>query len=583
MRESFTVAALPEQGKRAILFLSLIAVPVLLIFLGHGELTPEESEWAGSYRSIADAAKFSEPWMPQYYNSMIFGHLFGKISMIFPVSEWMFRFPVVLAAIALTAGTILLALELFDRKNAVFSGWLMLGTYGFLYWGRIGNSAMFAAAATVWCAAMFFSWEKRKPTPFRNSFEFFTILSVTFVACGITAVLGIIVLLLPLWINMARKHEFSISRFKHAFIGILCAMAVLAGILFCAACMGAPENFRLDNFNRVWLLCQKLMISALNELSGISLFGVPQALWSWFKQLLPWSLFVPAAAWGLLQKRNDLPENFKELICGTLLFIPVMGLLAGGGGRVLPVLAPSVIILSAGLSARYRDVKWERISELIVRGIFIMASALASAMLCTWPLWGKLLRLSPPVLLMVISLFVGGAALVVLMFGTVPGNFAEKITKRPAPLAGTVVAGVILSVLMHCVIFPQMSLLRTERKFWLGAADMLEQCDPAPETVMFYRCALPANGIYYLSPQQHIAVVSTPEEADELLRSSGGKVAVITRHHPEYFDELDRVARKNRKNFFSDRPLCKENLPVAFTPGEAKEQEKILGLWLLEL
>ena len=144
MRESFTVAALPEQGKRAILFLSLIAVPVLLIFLGHGELTPEESEWAGSYRSIADAAKFSEPWMPQYYNSMIFGHLFGKISMIFPVSEWMFRFPVVLAAIALTAGTILLALELFDRKNAVFSGWLMLGTYGFLYWGRIGNSAMFA-------------------------------------------------------------------------------------------------------------------------------------------------------------------------------------------------------------------------------------------------------------------------------------------------------------------------------------------------------------------------------------------------------------------------------------------------------
>ena len=583
MKEQFTVAALPEQGKRAILFLSLIAGPVLLIFLGHGELTPEESEWAGCYRSIADAGKFPEPWMPKYYNSMIFGHLFCKLSLLFPISEWMLRFPVILAAIALTAGTILLSLEIFDRKNAVFSGWLMLGAYGFLYWGRIGSSAMFAAAATVWCAALFFSWEKRKPTPFRNSFEFFTIVAVTFVACGITAVLGIILLLLPLWINMVRKHQFDIRRFKYYLAGLLCAMAVLAAILFSAACLGAPENFRLDNFNRVWMLCHKLLISAWDELSGISLYGVPQALWSWFKQLLPWSLFVPAAAWGLYRKRENLPENFKALIYGTVLFVPVIGLLSGGGGHILPQLAPSVIILSAGLSARYRDVKWERISEVAVRSIFIMLSALAAALLCTWPLWGKLLRLPPPVLLMMISLFTGGAALAVLMFGTVPGNIAEKITKRPAPLAGTVIAGVILSVLVHCVLFPQMGLFQTERKFWQGAAEMLEQCDPAPETVMFYRCELPANGIYYLAPKQHVVVASTPKEADELLRSSGGTVAVITRHHPEYFDELNRIARKNHKNFFADRPLCKEDLPVAFTPGEAKEQEKILGLWLLEL
>ena len=83
MKESSTAAALPEQGKRAILFLSLVAVPVLLIFLGHGELTPEEAEWAGCYRTVADAAKFSEPWEPQYYNNMIFGHLFCKLAMLF--------------------------------------------------------------------------------------------------------------------------------------------------------------------------------------------------------------------------------------------------------------------------------------------------------------------------------------------------------------------------------------------------------------------------------------------------------------------------------------------------------------------
>ena len=128
-----------------------------------------------------------------------------------------------------------------------------------------------------------------------------------------------------------------------------------------------------------------------------------------------------------------------------------------------------------------------------------------------------------------------------------------------------------------------MSLFRTERNFWYNAANELEQCNPAPEMLMFYRCSLSGKALYYLMPKQRIVEVNTPAEAEKLLRNTGGKVAVITRHRPEFFAELKEIAGANSKNFFADRPLCREKLPVAFAANDAGAADKCRGLWLFEL
>ena len=47
--KSFFITVLPEQGKRALLLLSLVALSVLLIFPGCGELFSIESEWGGVF------------------------------------------------------------------------------------------------------------------------------------------------------------------------------------------------------------------------------------------------------------------------------------------------------------------------------------------------------------------------------------------------------------------------------------------------------------------------------------------------------------------------------------------------------
>lgn len=586
MREFFNslfISALPEQGKRALLLMPLAAFGVLLIFLGCAELTGVESEWAGCFRLLADDGRFSGEWLPEHYSSMIFGRFFREISPVFTVNEWLIRFPAVLAALAVMAGTILLALEIFDRKIAIFAGWLLLGSYGFLYWGRVGSNAIFGAAATVWCAALFYGRMRHKSAPFRCSFDFFVLLLLTMAVCGFTAVGGIIALLLPLWFTMAKTYRFKVEDAVWCVLGTLSAVAVVGVLLYLVVYSGNPENTWLDNLVRLRSFCRNLIFSSWREFitpTGNltkSLFHLPRLL-------LPWSLFIPAAVWGLWKKRELLPDDLKILICGMGLFVLSVGIFPlRSWGDMLPLLGPAVIVLSAGLSARWRDVRWERVSELTVRAVFIVVSALATALLCTWPLWENLLRLTPPVMLMIISTATGAVVLTVLTFWTVPGSFAERFMKRPAPLAGTVFAGVILSVLVNCVIFPQMSLFRTERNFWLNSATVLEQCEPAPEMVMFYRCGIPEKGLYYLALKQRIVSVNSPAEASELLRSCGGKVAVITLCKDEYLDELQQIARSARKNFFAENPLAREELPVAFTAGDSRQQNNAWGIWLFEL
>lgn len=582
--KSFFITVLPEQGKRALLLLSLVALSVLLIFPGCGELFSIESEWGGCFRLASESAKFFDDWMPEHYNSVVFGRLLRELSRFLPTGEWLIRFPALLAALAALSGTVLLALEIFDRKNAVFAGWLMLSSYGFLYWGRVGSNAMFAAAALVWSASLFYGKKRYQSIPFRRSFEFFFLLLITLVLCGITAVLGIIVFTIPPWISSLKKERFKFSDLKWNIAGIASAVVVVAVILYIGIYSGTPEISWNGNFERMLLFCRRIMSSSWLDFITPDGKGGLKQFSHLFRLLLPWSLFLPATIYGLWKKRHELPEDLKNLIYGIGLFILFIGIFpARRWGSMLPMLGPAMIVVSSGLSARYREVKWVQISELIVRGMFMIIAALAAALLCTWPLWGKLLDLPVPVLLMMISTVTGAAALIVLTFCTVPRNFAETIMKRPAPLAGTVLAGVILSVLINCVVLPQMSLFRTERNFWYNAANELEQCNPAPEMLMFYRCSLSGKALYYLMPKQRIVEVNTPAEAEKLLRNTGGKVAVITRHRPEFFAELKEIAGANSKNFFADRPLCREKLPVAFAANDAGAADKCRGLWLFEL
>ena len=577
--------ALPQQGKRILLFMTLIALPVLFLYLGQSELLNVEGEWAACSRMMSGPGVSVERWYPESCHTIIFSRLIDELSNIFPMSEWLIRLPSLLAALATLAGTILLSLEIFERKNAVFAGWLMLGSYGFLYWGRIGSNPMFGAAAAVWCAALFFGRRSAESSLFRQNFDFFVMLGTVLLLCGYTTAIGIILLLLPQWIAILKKNRIAWRKCLLITAALISALLFLAVLLYIVVYSDNPELRWAGSLRRMADFCIRLSHRSFREL--ISLNNRIPVVESWLnlpRMLLPWSLLLPAALIGLWKKRKVLPDNFIRLLWGMLLYILFLAIFPGRRwGSLLPLLGPAVIVMSTGLSARYHDVKLERYSELVVRGIFIIIAALFSALFCTWPLWDELLRVDAPAMLMLLSAVAGLATLALLTFGISSGNPVEKIMKRSSPLAATVLAGVVLSVFVNCVFLPQMNRFRTGRRFWERSAAAIEQCDPAPELVIFYRCGVPERGIYYLNLEQPFTEVSTPEMADKILRNCGGKVVIISSREPEIISEISRIAARNRKRFNKDAPLAAEDLPVAFVSSDIHSPGDSYATWLLEL
>ncbi len=583
--ESLFATALPQQGKRILLFMTLVALPVLLLYLGKSELLNVEGELASCVRMMQGPGISTERWYPDSCHTVIFGRLINELSRIFPMSEWLLRIPSLLAALAMLAGTILLSLEIFERKNAVFAGWLLLGSYGFLYWGRVGSSPMFGAAAAMWCVALFFGRKSSESSLFRRSFDFFVMLGAVLLFCGYTTAIGIILLLLPQWFSMLKNRCFSWKKCFIVLSALLLDLIFLTLLLYIVVYSDNPQLRWDGSLYRMADFCYRLSVGSFRELISLNHgITVAEALLNLPRLLLPWSLLIPAAAVGLWKKRHMLPDNFIRLLCGMGLYILFIGIFPGRRwGALLPLLGPAVIAISAGLSARYRDIRFERYSELIVRGIFIIIAALFAALFCTWPLWDELLRVDAPTMLMLLSTLAGLTTLALLTFGITSGNPIEKIMKRPSPLSGTILAGVVLSVFVNCVFLPQMNRFRTGRRFWTRSAAAIEQCDPAPEMVIFYRCGIPKRGIYYLNLRQPFVMVSTPQDADRILHNCGGKVAMISSCEPEIISEISSIAARNRKRFNPDAPMVAEELPIAFVNSDTRSPWAGYATWLLEL
>lgn len=581
---TFFATALPKQGKRALLLITLAALPVLMLYLGKSELINVEGEWASCIRMMTGKGIADSPLYPENTHTIIYSRLILELSRIVPLSEWLIRLPSAVAALLTLLGTILLALEIFDRKNAVLAGWLMLGSYGFLYWGRIGSAPMFGAAAAIWCAALFYGRQRRDSTPFRSSFDFFIMFFGVLLLGGCTSAVGIILLLLPQWIDMMKKHQYSRRGCILAVLAALSALLVVAISLYIVIYSDQPSLQLGGSLNRTINFCIRLFTVSFRELVTPAGSGFPESLLHLPRLLLPWSLFIPAAAWGLWKKRKSLPADLKKLLTGMLLFFLFIGIFpARRWGALLPLLGPAVIVMSAGLSAKFRDAEWVRQSELAIRTIFIIIAALFTALFCTWPLWGTLLRVEAPLMLLLISFVAGIITLALLTFGIIPGNLLEKIMKLSSPLSGTILAGVVLSVLVNCVIFPQMNRFRTGRRFWQSSSLAINQCDPEPETVIFYRCGIPKRGLYYLDLKQPFAMASTAKEADALLNNIGGKAVIISYRDPAIIAELADVAARNRKRFAAGEPMAAEDVPVAFIDSDARSEINCYATWLLEL
>ena len=577
--------ALPRYGKRSVFFLTVMAIPVLLILLGQSALLSVEGEWAACCRIAVDGGIGADGimWQPENFHNIIFGRVVREFSRLFPLSEWLIRIPAILAALAFLAGSMVLALEVADRKTAVFTGWLMLSSYGFLYWGRVGSGQMFAAAAVIWAAVVFYGRTRDQRLSFHIGLDFFFLFFITLIMCGITPALGMVMFLLPQWVAIFTPRKWTWRQTGILLASAVCAVMLIVMLLSVAICTRRMNFSFSENLHYILWIAQQLCRSTVRAFFSSAGINFAENLLHLPRLMLPWVVLLPAAVCSLWNKRHELLDEHKRLLWGIGLFILCTGIYpVRRWGAMLPMLGPVLIILALGLSSRFRHEIWEARVEIVVRNIFIAAASLAMALPCTWPLWNKLLGVEPPLLLMVVSAVTGILTLLVLTYGIRPGNMAEKIIKRQSPLAGTVFAGVMLAIFVNCVLFPEMNMFRTERAFWQRSSSELAQCYPQPEGVIFYKMRIPEAAIFYLESKIPFQTVASAEKLDALLKRSGGSIAVVSHTSSGVKDELRTLVANNRRRFRGSGILAAEAHPVVFVRSDRRSADDGYAFWLLE-
>ena len=415
-------------------------------------------------------------------------------------------------------------------------------------------------------------------------FDFSMLMILAWLLSGLHTAAGIVLLLLPRWVLMFKSGTPGTRAWIGGTMGAVIALLFSAVVLYFTVYSVMPEREYLETLRKLGYFIRQFSVYTIRDFLTPARNSQWGALLNLPRLMLPWTLFLPAAAWGLWKSRHRLSADTRALLLGTALYLLLLGIFPHRRwGSLLPLLGPCLMFLCAGVSSRFHQVKFELCFEHITRAFFIISAALACALICTWPLWPKLLQTRPPVLLMVLPAILGIAALTILTFGVAPGNIVEQIIKRPSPLAGTILSGVILSVLVNIVILPEVSVFRTGRSFWLRSNEELEQCEPAVESVIFYRTHKIEPALFYLKNPQRFNIVSDVQTLEKICRNAGGRIAVISDLSPGNTADIALAAAGSRRHFDPGLPQTKESSPVVFIRSDSRAEDSHLAMWLLNL
>lgn len=567
--------------RRNELFFWAFAVAVLLIFLGRNALWTSEGRWAEIVREMIASGDYLHPslnWQiyfdkPQlsYWLIVPFAHVLNG------VNEFTVRLPSALAALVGLFGTVTLGKRLFDRQTALLGGWLLLGSYGFLFWGRTAAADMANLAAVTLAVAYFFQVEER--AGFFHYLGFYLICFAGALAKGLPAVILPLALILPHL--LAEKRWKRHLRFGNiAAFGLAAALYLtpfyLAKIVLPVA--GQPLSGAVDysGLQQVWR--ENVLNAFVFDADSLFLY-----FYSLPRVLLPWTLVIGVGIAGMIRQWKELPPVVRQLLVGTLL---MFALFCAAGTRrwyyILPMTPFCALLGAAGMTRLGYD-GWNRPALVLMRYLVIVAGSLCLASLIALPLWNRVVRVQPPGLLIAGLTAAGILSLIVMLLDNQPNMPVERLTGMPPRIAATVLGGAILIGTLFGCVLPSLTQFRTEKPFYLELKGALAGIPP--DAMLFWQDNADEKYLFYLELREPVRDTSSrnPEENYAELRRfvadhAGKRVVIIAVNTPSELAELEQAAKRIGLKIDVQKPDYSEKP----TPGVRDCSNKRV-VWVLEL
>jgi len=414
----------------------IVAAFILFWYIGARGLWGAENRWAEIVREMRLTGDYFHPCIngKPYFDKPLLSYWF--IALVAAVTgrldEWTVRLPSAIAGLLGLWATMNLGRRLWSDQRARTAGWILLSTYGFIFWSRTGEADMENMTAIILAVAWY--WARREKPGFLSYFVFYAICFIGAQTKGLTAIVVPILVVLPDLMREKRwKSYLSVSHF----------LALVAGLsLYLGPLMYAEVTKSGYKSSGLGLAFRENIVRYFRP------FDHKEPFYVYFRYLpqlfFPWIPLLVAAIWAAYAhfKKLDWPSKWLT-ISATLIFL----FFTMSGSRrsyyILPMLP-----FCALMASLYFDWEKEEKCHRQVMGIqtvlLVIVAAVEILSPAIWPVVKARTGFVASKELIFVTVFLGLIALVPLVLQRIRPGLLSRLTGSEKKLAPLIVMSVII-------------------------------------------------------------------------------------------------------------------------------------------
>lgn len=455
----------------------MTALFLLFAGLGARSLWGSEDRWAEISRNILKSGDWFHPVIngTVYFDKPLFSYWWIVASewVTGTLDEFTIRLPSVMAGVIVLWATFSIGRRLWDTQVAWLALWLLLTSYGFLFWTHTAAADMANVAFILLAVAWFFRY--RESRAFRHYLGFWLICGAGAQMKGLTAFVIPALILFP-WLVRERRLLLHLN-LAHALAAVI-GIAFFLSPYFAAAMLPLPAAYALPyhDFTGLELVIRENVVRFFQP------FDHRDPVYSYTyhvpRLLLPWAfVFIAALVLALRNYRSASWQNrwLIEAILLVFLFFTLSG--SRRWYYILPVvpfcsLLMATYLLHGPLGTVRSAALLATQALLAVVGLLLVASPL----LMIWrdmPVTAVMWSMSAALLFLLPLIWMLRTRIAALSDNTRVG---EKVT-------GLVAAAVLLMFAVFAVFLPYTDSFRQDKAFALALQEQLGEQD----RVAFYQ------------------------------------------------------------------------------------------------
>jgi 4-amino-4-deoxy-L-arabinose transferase-like glycosyltransferase len=526
----------PSAGRSAadIVFWA-VALFILFWALGDRSLWGSEDRWAEVTREMFLTKDFFHPRIngEPYFDKPLLGYWFIALvsGLTGSLNEWSVRAPSAVSGLLALWATVYLGRKLWSDRVGRTAGWILLTTYGMLFWARLGEADMANLAAIALAVAWY--WSRRDSENFFAYLVFYLICFIGAHTKGLTAVVIPFVAVFP---DLLRERRWRSHLNPANFLAMaLCAVIYLAPFAYAAM---TREGYHSSGLALVLQENIQRFFSPLDHVEPfyIYLYCLPELF-------LPWTPLLLAAFLGVFASWRHLDRNTRWLAEAIILIF--LFFTASGSRRVyyiLPILPFCALLTSWFLMAEGKE-RLKKIAigiQITVFALVALAGVLSPAI---WPIIKRRMGFVPTMDLMVTTPMLGFLALVIFALWWLRPALLANFTWTDQRIAGLLGAAAILMGGFFCWQYVSLDAYRTEKPFARELKNHITGI--AEKEIAAYR-EVRANILFYLDLPEPVLVLRDPGSVQRFLKSSKGTKVLVSQRR-DLNDVLPELQYRLRK------------------------------------